>query len=95
MHYGAYFQKSQVRLEGRSTAFARAADSGRKMEFHFCPTCGTTLYWNSEARPHHYGIAAGAFADPNFPPPTYSVWEESKHSWLMLPDEMESFEKAR
>jgi len=24
----------------------------------------------------------GSFADPNFPPPTFSVWEEVMHPWL-------------
>ena len=95
MHYGAYFRMSEVHLEGQSTAFVRVADSARKMEFHFCPTCGTTLYWKSEFRPDHYGIAAGAFADPNFPAPTYSVWEESKHSWVKLPNGVQGFDKAR
>jgi hypothetical protein len=26
--------------------------------------------------PNIYGITVGSFADPNFPPPTYSAWEE-------------------
>jgi hypothetical protein len=24
----------------------------------------------------------GSFADPNFPPSTYSAWEEVMHPWL-------------
>jgi len=34
-------------------------------------------------------IPVGAFADPAFPPPTISVWEERKHDWIMLPADVE------
>jgi hypothetical protein len=37
-------------------------------------------------------VAVGAFADPGFPPPQVSVYEERKHAWLGLPDEMEHFD---
>ena len=49
------------------------------MNFHFCPNCGSSVYWSADIRPDQYGIAVGAFADPNFPLPAFSVWEESKH----------------
>jgi len=39
-----------------------------------------------DLRPEHYGIAVGAFADPDFPPPTLSVWEQTKHAWINLPE---------
>jgi hypothetical protein len=31
-------------------------------------------------------IPVGAFADPAFPPPQVSVWEERKHRWVVVPD---------
>jgi hypothetical protein len=30
-------------------------------------------------------IPVGAFADPTFPAPTVSVYEERMHSWVHLP----------
>ena len=36
--------------------------------------------------PGKTAIAAGCFADPDFPEPSLSVWEESKHDWLTFPD---------
>jgi len=35
-------------------------------------------------RPDHIVIAVGAFHDPNFPRPTLSAWEESKHGWVVF-----------
>jgi hypothetical protein len=33
----------------------------------------------------------GSFADPNFPPPTFSVWEEVMHPWLGVATATEHF----
>ena len=34
-------------------------------------------------------VAVGAFADPDFPAPAVSVWEERKHSWVVVPEDAE------
>ena len=95
MHSGAYFDKSQVRIEGPEKTYTRDATEGRTISFHFCPTCGSSVYWHLDLRPQHYGIAVGVFADPGFPPPSYSVWEETKHAWVTLPDGIRHFRQAR
>jgi hypothetical protein len=82
VHSGAFFARTQVQLEGASTVYARGADSGYQVRFHFCPTCGTSVYWESDKYPTDWGIAVGCFADPTFPGPTLSVWEESQHPWF-------------
>ncbi|NOJ47815.1 hypothetical protein HCN50_16425 [Bradyrhizobium sp. WSM 1744] len=51
----------------------------------FCSTCGSTVYWESESFPGRVIVAIGNFADPSFPAPTVSVWEESRHPWVSLP----------
>ena len=88
VHSGTYFPKDQVRFEGPSKVYTRVAASGFAVHFHFCPDCGTSVYWISDKRPEHVGVAVGCFADPTFPAPTDSVWEESKHTWLDLPSDM-------
>src|SRR5882757_1316899 len=79
---GAYFPRTQVRTEGASKLYVRDGQDGRKLRMHFCPDCGTTVYWEADFRPDHVGIAVGAFADPDFPAPVRSVWEENRHAWL-------------
>jgi hypothetical protein len=76
------FRREQVRIEGRSTVFSRTADSGNGVSYHFCPECGTTVYWELEGFPDLIAIATGTFADPTYPPPTVSVWERGKHPWI-------------
>jgi len=82
---GAVFEKTQVTLEGDRRVFEREGQEGRRLRFHFCPTCGTSLYWDGDFRPDWCVVAVGAFADPAFPPPAVSVFEDSKHAWIGLP----------
>ena len=91
---GAYFKKEQVQPSGNEKIYERGSDSGRKLRMHFCPECGTTVYWEAQLRPDHYGVAVGAFADPTFPPPVRSVWEEARHSWVVLDPELPHFSQG-
>jgi hypothetical protein len=67
----ARFLREQVSVAGKSTAWTRTAESGNALTFHFCPTCGSTVYWENEGLPGHVIIAIGTFGDPNFPAPTH------------------------
>ena len=52
---------------------------------HFCPICGSIVYWEGGAFPGYVAVAIGSFADPNFPAPMIGVWEESRPAWFFLP----------
>jgi hypothetical protein len=79
----ALWPKSAVAaIEGKSTVWRRISESGRWIDSHFCPTCGSTLYWYAEALPDSIGISAGNFADPNFEPPGFAFWSETQHPWV-------------
>jgi len=75
--------------------YFRDGQEGRKVKMHFCPTCGTTVFWEADLRPDHIGVAVGAFHDPNFPRPTASVWEESKHGWVAFTHDLAHFPTGR
>jgi hypothetical protein len=80
----ARFPRDQVsEIQGRATQFTRVADSGNSVTFSFCPVCGSTVYWELEKMPDVIAVAVGAFADPGFPEPRYSVYETLRHSWAM------------
>ena len=81
----ARFRRDQVTISGKSTEWMRTAESGNAMTYHFCPTCGSTVYWENEGFPGQINVAIGNFADPNFPAPTIAVWEQSRHPWVSLP----------
>ncbi len=76
--------------EGASQQYVRVSDEGgKRVFFHFCPDCGATVFYTAEAMPGMVAVPVGAFADPSFPAPTRSVWEERQHPWLQLPDDVE------
>ena len=85
----SFFPRSQLMaIEGEHKTWRRSGDSGRSLTFHFCPTCGSNVFWDSEGTPDMISVAVGAFADPTFPPPVRTVWTESKHPWLPFPEEI-------
>ena len=88
---GTLFSKEQVRAEGPSKVYVRGTDSGRKIEIHFCPDCGSSVFWYAELYPDFVGIAFGTFADPSMPSPTLSVWEATRHPWLTLDHQLDRF----
>jgi hypothetical protein len=49
---------------------------------HFCPDCGSTVYYFRKSDPARTGVKVGAFADPTFPPPMGSGFEEYAHPWV-------------
>jgi hypothetical protein len=95
IHSGAYFRRSGVTVRGETRTYGRDADSGYAIGFRFCPTCGSNVYWEASRFPDHWGIAVGSFADPSFPAPLFSVWEESMHGWLGLSGDMPRFARGR
>jgi hypothetical protein len=85
----ARFPGGSVTLAGTSTSYVRVGDEGGRATFHFCPACGVTVYYTVDARPGDVIVPVGVFADPGFPAPTFSVYEERMHAWVGLPPGIE------
>jgi hypothetical protein len=85
----ARFPASSVTIAGTSSSFVRVGDEGGRGTFHFCATCGDTVYYVNQDRQDSIAIPVGAFADPGFPAPTISVYEERMHSWVVMPADIE------
>ena len=81
----ARWPKAQVRIEGASKTFVIVADSGNRGTFHFCPECGSDVYYEIDGKfDDLVAIPVGAFDDPWFANPRFSVWEERKHDWVEI-----------
>jgi hypothetical protein len=82
-----------VRIDGQSTTWTFPSDGGEPVTFrscdsggatyHFCPECGSTVYWEIAEAPDFLGVAVGAFTDPAFPPPMISGFEAYGPAWVM------------
>ena len=86
--YGAQarFATADVEIAGTSTEYVRIGDEGTRCRFHFCPTCGATVYYRLGDDESSTAVPVGAFADPAFPPPVFSVYEERRHPWVSVPE---------
>ncbi len=88
----ARFPSDKVDITGHSRPFVRTADSGNQITFHFCPDCGSTVYYQLNDDRDVIAVPVGVFADPEFPPPRVSVYESRRHAWANLPNDIERFD---
>jgi hypothetical protein len=89
----ATFPKEQVTIEGKSTAWKFPIEGAKPVTFrncsrtgvtlYFCPVCSSTVYYVLADTPENIGVKIGCFADPTFPPPMVSGFEEYKFPWAM------------
>ena len=90
---GAYFRKATLAIAGESQAWSRTAASGRGLMNHFCPRCGTTVFWSLEMRPEHMGVALGCLTT-EVAEPSRAIWTEHAHDWVRFPDGWDSYPRA-
>jgi hypothetical protein len=89
----AAFKPDQVEVVGRFSDYTRVSDEAdRKAHvFHFCPYCGSQVFYTEPTEPDLIVISVGSFADPSFPPPTESGYDSRRHPWLGLPDSIRRY----
>ena len=82
----ARFTRDQVNVVGRFSDYVRVSDEDDKVaHFHFCPDCGSTVFYTSPTDPDLIAVPVGAFADPSFAPPVRSIYESRRHAWVAVP----------
>jgi len=89
----AGFKAEQVEITGRYSDYERTSDEAdRKMHvFHFCPDCGSQVFYTEPDNLDLVVVSVGAFADPSFPPPTESGYDSRRHPWVGLPDSIQRY----
>jgi len=81
----ARFPLDRVAVSGDLRDHVHVGDSGQRAAFRFCPECGGTLVYTTEAEPELIAVPIGAFADPQaFGEPLYSVYEQRKLAWVEI-----------
>lgn len=83
--FGAWYRTNEVVIDGPAAEFVRVGDDGGRITNSFCPNCGTTVRWSIDKIPGAVAVSAGAFADLSFPPPSVSVYHESRrYPWVEI-----------
>ncbi len=92
---GAFYPAEAVTISGTAKQYTRDAASGGKVHSHFCPNCGSSVYWKAENLPSMIGVALGALTDASqFPAPAKSIFEQSKHRWVQIDEVGEHFQQG-
>jgi hypothetical protein len=87
----AGFRPDQVQVLGCYSDFTRVSEEEDRKEhaFHFCPDCGSQVFYTEPTEPDLVVVSVGSFADPSFPPPTESGYDSRRHHWVELPDSIQ------
>jgi hypothetical protein len=82
----ARFPRGAVTLGGVSKEYVRIGDEGNRVTSSFCPECGATVHYSVEGYDvEAIAVPVGAFPDPDFPAPAFSVYEDRMHAWVSVP----------
>ena len=79
-----FYAEEQVRPTGPAQTYSRLGDSGSSIEFQFCPTCGSTVFWRPAFRPGRVAVAFGCFGEDAPAGPSQAVYEDHRHGWVTI-----------
>jgi hypothetical protein len=88
-----FFPSEAVKVEGALSDDTSQAASGNLMHRQFCPTCGTPVFTQTEARRHMIGVRAGTLDDPEIGKPQMTIWTSSAPSWAVFDPNIQRHEK--
>ncbi|MGA7374633.1 MAG: GFA family protein [Methyloceanibacter sp.] len=88
-----FFPSEAVKVEGALSDYTSHAASGNLMHRQFCPTCGTPVFTQSDARLHMIGVRAGTLDDPEIGKPQMTIWTSSAPSWAVFDPNIQRDEK--
>ena len=91
----AYYPHDQVAITGQSRQFTRTTSAGGTFDQFFCPECGTTVFMKGTKNPDVTGVPIGLFDDEHRMRPIRSVWEDRRHDWVAVPEEIQHYPRAR
>lgn len=84
--YQARLDAAQTEIKGESKIFKNKGDSGSEVSFHFCPNCGSTVYWTADWAQGSVLASLGGFNEPTLPSPAMQVYGNRKHHWVVMPE---------
>jgi len=87
----ACFSRDAITIEGELRDFQSIADSGNIMHRRFCPTCGTHLFSEAQARPHLIFVRVGTLDDPGIAKPAATIWTSSAPQWARFDPDLPQF----
>ena len=82
------FRTEAVTIDGETRDYRSIADSSNVMHRRFCPTCGTPLFSEAEARPHLIFVRAGTLDNPEIARPAATIWTSAAPTWACIDERL-------
>ena len=87
------FPSNAITIEGEMKDYRSVADSGNVMHRRFCPSCGTALFSEAEARAHLLFVRAGTLDNPEVAKPAATIWTSSAPTWACIDESLPKIER--
>lgn len=89
----AFFNRSDVEIEGETSSYASITDTGSTITRHFCPVCGSRLFGRSSVVTDIISITAGTMDDSSWFRPDAIVYNKRKPEWDFMDANVPAFEE--
>ena len=89
-----FYARAAVRVTGETRTFSRRLRQRLSGDVPLLPELWVERLLGAARLPERIGVALGAFADPDFPPPEQSVWTKDKQRWIALPADLTAYDAA-
>ncbi len=76
------------------TTYQDRSERNRWVRLHFCNRCGTTVMMTTEGRPGVRFMMVGTFDDPNWVKFDRHTWTRSAQHWVVIPQNVDCYEKG-
>lgn len=70
-----------LELRGETKTYTRVAESGRAVDYEFCPSCATTIRWRIKKFPHRTIFAGGSFDEMGLLTAAGEMYNECALAW--------------
>ena len=91
----AYFPAEMVAISGEAGEFTRTSDIGNAFTTGFCKACGSTVWAKGGTQTRNNRHSGRCICRQGFPQPARSVWEQSMHGWVAMPQNIPHFPRGR
>ncbi len=71
--------------KGETQHWSRRAASGRTVNCHFCPTCGTRLFHTPSRNDTIVNVKPGTLDETRWLKPVGHLWTQSAQAWVSIP----------
>ena len=89
----AFFNKENVKIEGKLSSYAAATDTGSVITRFFCPRCGSRLFGENNAAAKIIAVSAGVFDDSSWFKANAIVYNKRKPEWDFMDESIPTFEE--